>query len=161
MALLVTAALAVARAAGADWPDPEPRLIAPHVIVAIGDSITQGVLADAPLAARPYPAGLQILLDDQRPGFMVVNEGVGGETTDGGLARLPGVLAAHRPAVVLIMEGTNDATFGKDPGVIVGNLQAMVRMARASGARPRRYSRHRRTPRALSTRRARPATPKG
>ena len=136
LAVLLTAILAGGRLAAADWPGPEPRVLDPRVIVAFGDSITLGVLADAPLAERPYPAGVQIQLDSLRPGFTVLNHGVGGETTDFGLARLPGVLAAQRPAIVLIMEGTNDATFEFDPAFIVANLRQMVQLAKASAAIP-------------------------
>ena len=117
------------------WLPPDFGANIPHVAVAIGDSITLGTLSQG-MAAQPYPAVLQMLLQPAHPGFVVVNRGVGGETTSEGLARLPGVLAATHPGFVLIMEGTNDATFEMPPAVIVANLRAMVRLAKANFSIP-------------------------
>jgi len=120
------------------WLPPDLNGNNPLVVVAIGDSITEGVLGDGTgrIADRPYPAALQGLLQARYPGVVVVNAGRGGETTAGGLDRLDEVLAQHRPAIVLIMEGTNDATFRTDPGEIVANLRAMVQLARARSTIP-------------------------
>jgi GDSL-like Lipase/Acylhydrolase family/FG-GAP repeat len=46
------------------------------------------------------------------------------------------VLATDRPGFVLVMEGTNDATFRRDPAAIVANLRAMIRLAKASSSIP-------------------------
>jgi lysophospholipase L1-like esterase len=114
----------------------------PRTIVAFGDSITSGVSGDGIcanpncIADRPYPAVLQALLQTTHPGLVVLNRGKGGETTDDGLARLSSVLATDRPGFVLIMEGTNDATFQRDPDGIVANLRAMIRLVKASSAIP-------------------------
>jgi lysophospholipase L1-like esterase len=107
----------------------------PNLAVAVGDSITLGTLADGQ-AAQPYPLVLQSLLASTQPGFVVANRGVGGETTAAGLARLPEVLAEDRPGFVLIMEGTNDATHGVSPDVIVANLRAMIQLVKAHFAVP-------------------------
>jgi lysophospholipase L1-like esterase len=64
----------------------------------------------------------------------VVNAGVPGETTAGGLARLPEALAAHRPALVLLCLGGNDLLRKLDPAQAKANLAAMIRMIHASGA---------------------------
>jgi acyl-CoA thioesterase-1 len=135
--------LAAAGAAEALWLPPGGfSTNNPDLAVAIGDSITLGVVGgpDCPnpdcVADRPYPAGLQALLRARDPGFGVANAGRGGETTQGGLDRLPGVLAAFRPGFLLIMEGTNDATFRVDPAIIVSNLRAMVQLAKANGTIP-------------------------
>jgi lysophospholipase L1-like esterase len=140
-ALLLAAALQVP-----GWtPSAEAFFLPPNFgpniptrAVAVGDSITAGVLGDADntIAAQPYPLVLQNLLAARYPGFVVLNEGRGGETTAGGLARLADVLRADRPGFVLLMEGTNDATFGTDPDTIVANLRAMVRLTKASFAIP-------------------------
>jgi lysophospholipase L1-like esterase len=109
----------------------------PRVIVAFGDSITSGTLGDPPrdIADRPYPAGLQLLLDGPRPGVLVLNRGRGGEQTDDGAERIRSVLQTDRPAVILLMQGTND-TFAVDPGSIVANLRQMIRLARANATVP-------------------------
>lgn len=70
------------------------------VVLALGDSLTHGTGA-APDAA--YPAQLA-----QRTGWQVFNAGVPGDTAAQALARLPDLLAAHRPALVLVGVGGND-----------------------------------------------------
>ena len=142
LALGVAAGL-FAPVAGAEalWLPPGFGLNNPDLAVAVGDSITLGVQEDSCanpdcVVDRPYPAALQGLLAGRYPGFVVVNAGRGGETTDGGLARLGAVLDAFRPGFVLIMEGTNDATFGRDPALTAANLQAMVQLAKANSTIP-------------------------
>jgi lysophospholipase L1-like esterase len=136
--VVVAACLAMvdnAAAAGFFLP-PDFGGNSPNVALAVGDSITFGTLGTGAQAPQPYPAVLQSLLQPANPGFLVLNRGQGGETTAGGLARLAGVLAADHPAFVLIMEGTNDATFEISPDVIVANLRAMVRLAKANFSIP-------------------------
>jgi lysophospholipase L1-like esterase len=134
------AAMAIAGLAGraeAFWLPPDFAGNNPAVVSAVGDSITLGVLGRGEGTANPaYPARLQALLVAQHQGLTVMNRGVGGETTDEGLTRLASVLATDRPGFVLIMEGTNDATFGRDPAGIVANLRAMVRLAKANSSIP-------------------------
>lgn len=65
----------------------------------------------------------------------VVNGSVSGETTAGGLARLPGALQKHRPALVLLELGGNDGLRGLPVAKLRENLSAMTRLARASGAK--------------------------
>lgn len=64
----------------------------------------------------------------------VVNASVSGETTAGGLARLPALLAEHRPALVLVELGANDGLRGLPLDAIRGNLVQMLEAVRASGA---------------------------
>jgi lysophospholipase L1-like esterase len=65
----------------------------------------------------------------------VINRG-GGEETNEGAGRPPGVLAEDRPNIVLIMEGTNDARKCWSAYEVVQNRRAMVRAARAANAVP-------------------------
>src|SRR5262249_15496580 len=130
-----TLAPTLAPPAAGFWLPPDFSQSNATLGVAVGDSITLGTLADG-MATEPYPLILQTLLASAHPGFVVLNRGVGGETTPDGLARLPDVLAATRPGFVLIMEGTNDATFQKSPDDIVANLVAMVRLAKANFSIP-------------------------
>lgn len=64
----------------------------------------------------------------------VVNGSVTGETTAGGLARLPAALKQHRPAVVLLELGGNDGLRGLPLAQLRANLAAMVSRSRAAGA---------------------------
>ncbi|MBA4176790.1 MAG: arylesterase [Leptothrix sp. (in: Bacteria)] len=65
----------------------------------------------------------------------VVNASISGDTTAGGRARLPALLAQHRPQVVVIELGGNDALRGLPLDTTAANLSAMARAAKATGAR--------------------------
>ncbi len=73
-----------------------------------------------------------------RPGldWRIVNASVSGETTAGGLRRLPADLKRHQPAVVLIALGANDALRGQPIAGIRDNLEKMIRLARTARAEP-------------------------
>ncbi len=73
-------------------------------------------------------------LAERVPGVGVVNASISGETTAGGLTRLPGLLERHQPAVVVIELGGNDALRGLDLSATESNLQASAALASASGA---------------------------
>ena len=65
----------------------------------------------------------------------VVNASISGDTTSGGRARLPALLAQHKPAVVVLELGGNDALRGLPLASTQANLTAMARAAKAAGAR--------------------------
>lgn len=67
--------------------------------------------------------------------YSVVNASISGDTTSGGRARLPALLAAHRPAVVAIELGANDGLRGLPLAQMRANLRAMIDASRAAGAR--------------------------
>ena len=73
----------------------------PGIVVAFGDSITQGVGATAP--EKTYPARLEALV-----GRKVINSGRAGDTTYQALERLASDVLVHQPAVVIIGLGSND-----------------------------------------------------
>jgi acyl-CoA thioesterase-1 len=108
-----------------------PAAAADHVIVALGDSLTAG-LGVSPDEA--YPAVLEARL--RRDGFeyRVVNAGVSGDTSAGGLRRIDWVLKL-RPDVVIVALGANDGLRGQPPDVLRGNLTRIVERARVAGAR--------------------------
>lgn len=68
--------------------------------------------------------------------WQVVNASISGETTAGGLRRLPGDLQRHKPSVVLIALGANDALRGQPVAAIRANLERMIQLARAAKAEP-------------------------
>ena len=74
----------------------------------------------------------------KRSGFAwrIVNASVSGETTAGGLRRLPADLKRHQPAIVVIALGANDALRGQPIAGIRDNLEKMVRLARKARAEP-------------------------
>jgi acyl-CoA thioesterase-1 len=66
--------------------------------------------------------------------YEVVNASISGETSSGGATRLPGLLSKHKPRVVIIELGGNDALRGLDLRATQANLEAMVRASQAIGA---------------------------
>jgi len=78
-------------------------------LVMLGDSVT--LSADAPEGKKLRDCTEKALnaLSKGRPGWTVVNKGVGGETSEGGLGRIAGVLAAEKPDFLSIAYGLNDA----------------------------------------------------
>jgi acyl-CoA thioesterase-1 len=100
-------------------------------IVVLGDSLAAGLgLA----ADKAFPAVVERLLRERGRAVEVVNAGVSGDTSAGGLARLDWVL--QRPADVLVVElGGNDALRGQDLEATEANLRSIVRRGRAAGAR--------------------------
>src|SRR5271170_664978 len=75
------------------------------VIVTFGDSLTQGV------EGKSYPSFLQDLLDEQGYHYRVDNQGVSGDTSTDGLARIENVVGA-KPALVILEFGGNDGLRG-------------------------------------------------
>ena len=96
-------------------------------IVFLGTSLTAGYgLADP---ERAYPARIQARIDSAGLPFEVVNAGVSGDTSAGGLARLDWLLRS--PVDVLFLElGANDGLRGQDPSALQGNLLEIVRRVR-------------------------------
>lgn len=123
LALLPTAALLAACGKRA----PKARPIATGAaVLALGDSLTSGVGADA---ATAYPAVLQALT-----GWQVVNGGVSGDTTAQALARLPALLEAHRPLLAIVGIGGNDFLRQMSAAAAKDNIRAICRAATAAGA---------------------------
>ncbi|MEY2528543.1 MAG: acyl-CoA thioesterase [Verrucomicrobiota bacterium] len=98
-------------------------------IVALGDSLTAGFGLSRKEA---YPALLGEKMRGAGYDFELVNAGSSGDTTAGGLRRLPALLRAHKKIDILIVElGINDAFRGVDIDQIRSNLQAIIDQARA------------------------------
>jgi len=92
------------------------------VIVTFGDSLTagQGVSFD-----KNYPSQLQAELDQLGYKYQVVNAGISGDTTAGGVTRLQSVLN-HKPQIVILELGPNDALQGMKIADMKSNLQKII-----------------------------------
>jgi len=97
------------------------------VILVFGDSLSAAY-------GIPQQAGwvslLQQRLEQEKIHYSVVNASISGETTSGGLARLAPALQQHRPAIVILELGANDALRGLDPQAANANLAAMLKTCR-------------------------------
>lgn len=101
-----------------------PAAAAPAKILAFGDSLTAGYgLAEA----EGFTEQLEAALKASGVEAEVINGGVSGDTTAGGLARLDWALA-DRPDLVILELGSNDALRGLDPAEAEANLDRMLQM---------------------------------
>ena len=101
------------------------------VLLVLGDSLSAGY-GLAPEEA--WPALLDQRLAQGGFGARVVNASISGETTAGGLSRLPALLETHRPSVVVIQLGANDGLRGLAIAQLQDNLRALVVASRGRGA---------------------------
>ena len=119
------AALLLAAASGAG--------AAERTVLVFGDSLS----AAYGIATRDgWVALLGQKLARERPGWRVVNASVSGETTAGGLRRLPEDLKRHGPSIVVIALGANDGLRGLPVEGTRSNLESMIRLSRAAKAEP-------------------------
>lgn len=109
--------------AGCDEPKLTP-ISSDQVIVAFGDSLTQGVGASP---ENSYPSVLSRLA-----GVKVINAGISGETTSEGLARFPDVIREHNPSLVILIEGGNDILRNVNHDQVEKNLERMINLAMAN-----------------------------
>jgi acyl-CoA thioesterase I len=103
------------------------------VILVFGDSISAGY--GLARVEQGWVALLQTRLRSQEYGYQVVNASVSGETTAGGLARLPRAIMLHQPKIVILELGGNDGLRALPITQMRANLQRMVDLAAAAGAK--------------------------
>ena len=101
-------------------------------ILIVGDSISAGFGLDTRLGWVSLLE--QRLAQEGRPD-QVVNASISGDTSAGGLARLPALLTEHKPDVVIVELGGNDGLRGQLPAQLKQNLTGMIDSANAAGAK--------------------------
>ncbi len=102
-------------------------------ILVFGDSISAGYgLAHVETG---WVEMLRTKLKSEGYGYLVVNASVSGETTAGGVARLPRALSLHHPQIVIIELGGNDGLRALPIAQMRANLMQMVDLATAAGAK--------------------------
>ena len=102
-----------------------------RVIVAFGDSLTAGLGVPGD---QTYPARLGARLKREGYDYRVVNAGVSGDTTAGGLRRVDWALRL-KPEIVILELGVNDALRGQNLASVRANLDQLVTRFQAAGAR--------------------------
>ena len=100
-------------------------------ILVVGDSISAAFGLEI---SEGWVALLEQRLQAEDEPVPVVNASVSGDTTAGGLARLPRLLERHEPDLVVIELGGNDGLRGMSPVNMQQNLSQMIEKAQASGA---------------------------
>ena len=119
-ALLVLTALCLPAARGAG-----------QTIVVVGDSLSSGY---GIAAEQAWVAMLEDRLQAEGYGYQVVNASIAGDTSAGGLARLPRLLDIHDPQLVVIELGGNDGLRGQPVATLRDNLAKMIELSKESGA---------------------------
>ncbi|WP_259756020.1 arylesterase [Pseudomonas sp. GCEP-101] len=105
---------------------------AAQTLLVVGDSISAGLGLDT---SQGWVNLLDKRLKEQGFDCRVVNASISGDTTAGGLARLPALLSEQKPALVVIELGGNDGLRGMAPAQLQQNLNAMVQQSRQAGAK--------------------------
>ena len=118
MVLLTVACLPAAHGAG-------------QTIVVVGDSLSSGY---GIAAEQSWVAMLEDRLQSEGYGYQVVNASIAGDTTAGGLARLPRLLDLHEPDLVVIELGGNDGLRGQPVATLRANLAKMIELSEQAGA---------------------------
>lgn len=118
--LLCCVLLSVATAAGPD-----------RTILVIGDSLSAGFGLEP---SSGWVTLLQKRLNERDYEYRVINASISGDTTTGGLRRLPRALKMHRPDILIIELGGNDGLRGTPVSLIRDKLANMIELGQASGA---------------------------
>lgn len=100
-------------------------------VLVLGDSLTAGYGLDQ---GKDFPAQLEKSLQSAGHSVKVINAGVSGDTSAGGLARLDWALA-DQPEIVVIELGANDALRGLDPEQTQSNLESIITRIKDAGCR--------------------------
>lgn len=105
---------------------------AAQTLLVVGDSISAGLGLDT---SQGWVSLLDKRLKDQGFDYQVVNASISGDTTAGGLARLPALLSEQKPKLVVIELGGNDGLRGMAPAQLQQNLSGMVERSQQAGAK--------------------------
>lgn len=111
---------------------PPARAGEEYTLLVLGDSLSAAYGLDP---RQSWVNLLQRRLDQVGGHWQVVNAGISGDTTAGGLARLPQLLERHRPHLVIIELGSNDGLRGLAFTQLRTNLQRLIQQARTAGAK--------------------------
>ena len=109
-----------------------PVAAKPAQILVVGDSLSAGYGLSS---GEGWVDLLTKKLAREKIAAQVINASISGDTTAGGLARLPALLVKHKPTLVVIELGGNDGLRGSPVAAAKANLMKMAELAKASGAK--------------------------
>ena len=112
------------------WPSLV-RAEAP-VLLVLGDSLSAGYGIPA---EQGWVSLLQRRLAERGFPHQVLNASISGDTTSGGLSRLPAALERYHPALVILELGANDGLRGQPPMAMANHLARMIELSQQAGAR--------------------------
>jgi len=104
----------------------------PPVLLVLGDSLSAGYGMERD---KSWVSLLETRLAERGYVYRVLNSSISGDTSQGGLTRLPRLLERYQPQIVIIELGANDGLRGIDPAVTRANLADMITKSQAIGAR--------------------------
>jgi lysophospholipase L1-like esterase len=105
---------------------------AKRTLLVMGDSLSAAYNLPA---EQGWVALIAKRMKTTHPDWTVANASISGETTSGGLSRMPAALKQHKPKLVIIELGANDALRGLPLELSRRNLQSMIRLAKAADAK--------------------------
>ncbi len=103
-----------------------------NTVLILGDSLSAGYRMSIEQA---WPTLLAEQWQREGRQIEVINASVSGDTTQGGLQRLPPLLERHKPSLVMLELGGNDGLRGLPPPLIKRNLKALITLANQAGAK--------------------------
>jgi acyl-CoA thioesterase-1 len=104
----------------------------PPVLLILGDSLSAGYGMDV---KDSWVRLLEVRLKENDYSYRILNSSISGDTTQGGLARLPRLLNRYQPEIVIIELGGNDGLRGINPDVTRENMTSMIQQSQDTGAR--------------------------
>jgi acyl-CoA thioesterase-1 len=103
----------------------------PSVLLILGDSLSAGYGMDR---EQSWVNLLDIRLQESGYSYRVLNSSISGDTTQGGLSRIPRLLDQYQPEIVIIELGANDGLRGIDPAITRANITSMIQQSQEMGA---------------------------
>ena len=104
----------------------------PPVLLILGDSLSAGYGMDR---EKSWVSLLETRLRDSGYSYRILNSSISGDTSQGGLARLPRLLDRYQPQIVILELGANDGLRGINPVITRENMTSMIQQSQAIGAR--------------------------
>jgi len=104
----------------------------PPVLLILGDSLSAGYGMDR---EHSWVSLLENRLRDRGYSYRILNSSISGDTTQGGVSRLPRLLDRYQPEIVIIELGANDGLRGINPEITRENMTIMIRQSQDMGAR--------------------------